>query len=35
MEKIFTGNMSREEWLIARNEGIGGSDCAAILGLNT
>ena len=34
MEKIFTGNMSREEWLIARNEGIGGSDCAAILGLN-
>lgn len=32
--KIYTGNMSREEWLEARNAGIGGSDCAAILGLN-
>lgn len=32
--KIYTGNMSREEWLEARNAGIGGSDAATVLGLN-
>lgn len=29
-----TANMSRREWLRARRKGIGGSDVAAILGLN-
>ena len=26
--------MSHEEWLMARREGIGGSDAACILGIN-
>lgn len=30
-----TRDMSREEWLKARRGGIGGSDCAAIMGANT
>ena len=29
-----TRNMSRAEWLAARKAGIGGSDAAAIIGLN-
>ena len=33
-EKIFTGNLSREEWLRLRKTGIGGSDAGAVLGLN-
>lgn len=31
---ISTVNMSHEEWLNSRNQGIGGSDVATILGLN-
>lgn len=34
MEKISTLGMSREDWLIARKGGIGGSDAAAVMGLN-
>ena len=34
MKKIYTLNMSRDEWLNARRKGIGGSDVAAILGQN-
>ena len=34
MERISTLGMSREDWLIARKGGIGGSDAAAVLGLN-
>lgn len=33
--RIPTRDMSREEWLEARRKSIGGSDAAAILGLNT
>lgn len=32
--KISTDGMSREQWLECRREGIGGSDAAAIVGLN-
>lgn len=32
--KISTKDMSREQWLAARNNAIGGSDSAAVLGLN-
>jgi len=32
--KIMTLNMSREEWLAQRRKSIGGSDAAAIIGLN-
>lgn len=32
--RIPTKGMSREDWLQARNQSIGGSDAAAILGLN-
>mgnify|MGYP001530682108 CR=1 FL=1 len=39
MKEIYTvykdtRNMSRAEWLSARKAGIGGSDAAAIIGLN-
>lgn len=34
IKKISTKDMSREEWLEARRKSIGGSDAAAILGLN-
>lgn len=34
IEKIPTANMSREAWLAERRKSIGGSDAAAILGLN-
>lgn len=34
IEKIPTVNMSREAWLAERRKSIGGSDAAAILGLN-
>lgn len=35
-EKIFdTKNATREDWLLARRQGIGGSDMAAILGYST
>ena len=34
MEEISTIGMSREQWLKEREKGIGGSDGAAILGLN-
>lgn len=34
MQKIPTINMTREEWRAARRIGIGGSDAAAVLGLN-
>lgn len=34
IEKISTINMSREDWLAERRKSIGGSDAAAILGLN-
>ena len=39
MKEIYTvykdtRNMSRAEWLAARKAGIGGSDAAAIIGLN-
>lgn len=33
-KKIYTGDMTREEWLEARNSGIGGSDAGTVLGLN-
>lgn len=31
---IPTANMSREEWLEERKKSIGGSDAAAIIGMN-
>lgn len=34
LNKISTKNMSREEWLRLRKHSIGGSDAAAIIGLN-
>lgn len=34
IEKISTRDMSREEWVQARRTSIGGSDAAAVLGLN-
>ncbi|MGN0163420.1 MAG: YqaJ viral recombinase family protein [Candidatus Ornithomonoglobus sp.] len=34
IERISTLNMSREDWLGERKKGIGGSDAAAILGMN-
>ena len=34
IEKLSTKDMSREDWLDARNRSIGGSDAASILGLN-
>ncbi|MGN0180815.1 MAG: YqaJ viral recombinase family protein [Candidatus Ornithomonoglobus sp.] len=34
IERISTLNMSREDWLRERKKGIGGSDAAAILGMN-
>lgn len=34
MKKIKTANMSREDWLNLRRRSIGGSDAAAIVGLN-
>ena len=34
LKKISTANMSREEWLKARKQGIGGSDAAAVIGLS-
>lgn len=34
MKKISTKKMSREEWLRMRKTGIGGSDAAAVCGLN-
>lgn len=34
MERVSTLGMSREDWLIARKGGIGGSDAAAVMGLN-
>ncbi len=34
MKKIKTANMSREDWLNLRRHSIGGSDAAAIVGLN-
>lgn len=34
MKKVSTLNMTRDEWLSIRNKSIGGSDAAAILGLN-
>lgn len=34
MERLNTKGMSREDWLIARKGGIGGSDAAAVMGLN-
>lgn len=34
MKKISIKNMSKEEWLRLRKEGIGGSDAGAICGLN-
>jgi putative phage-type endonuclease len=34
LEFISTKGMSREEWLLKREDGIGGSDCSSILGLN-
>jgi putative phage-type endonuclease len=35
LQLIPTSNMSREEWLMRRQEGIGGSDISSILGLNS
>ena len=35
IKEISTKNMSREEWLMHRRKAIGGSDAAAIVGLNT
>ena len=34
MKKISTINMSREEWLKLRKNGIGGSDAGAVCGVN-
>ena len=34
IEKISTKNMSREEWLAHRRNGIGGSDAAAVVGMS-
>ena len=34
LTKISTEGMSREDWLKARRDGIGGSDAAAIVGMN-
>lgn len=34
MERVSTLGMSREDWLITRKGGIGGSDAAAVMGLN-
>ena len=34
ISKVSTADMSREEWLEKRRESIGGSDAAALLGLN-
>ena len=34
LRKIPTSNMSKEEWTKLRSSTIGGSDAAAILGLN-
>lgn len=34
VRKISTAGMSREEWLAVRRRGIGGSDAAAVLGMN-
>lgn len=34
MTKIYTGNMSRREWLALRKTGIGGSDAGAVCGVN-
>jgi putative phage-type endonuclease len=34
LEFISTKGMSREEWLLKRKDGIGGSDMSSILGLN-
>lgn len=34
MRNIPTAGMSREEWLVLRKQGIGGSDAGAICGLN-
>jgi len=29
-----TNNITKEEWLLARKSGIGGSDAASVVGLN-
>ena len=34
MEKIRTAGMSRDAWLVARRHSLGGSDAAAVMGLN-
>lgn len=34
MKKVSTLNMTRDEWLSIRNKSIGGSDAAAVIGLN-
>ena len=34
IHKISIKDMSREQWLDVRKNGIGGSDAAAIVGLN-
>lgn len=34
IQKIPTGKMSREDWLIERRKSLGGSDMGAVLGLN-
>ena len=34
MNELKTSTMSRDEWLEERRKGIGGSDVAALLGLN-
>ncbi len=34
MKKISTRGMSRDKWLAARRQGLGGSDAAAVMGLN-
>lgn len=31
---VFTKNMTSEQWLLARRNGIGGSDAGAVMGLN-
>ena len=31
---VSTKDLSREEWLEVRKQGIGASDCAAALGIN-
>lgn len=34
IKKLYTGNLTKEDWLAQRRKSIGGSDAGAVLGLN-